>query len=334
MQLLCGDIGGTKTLLQRVTVEENGFRVLAEQRYPSADYQSFDTILAVFLADLPDRHTIAAACFGVAGPVTKHGTGQRAAITNLPWKMDSEQLATRFDLSRVSLINDFEAIAHGIAALTDNDFINLQTGDPVVHGNRMVIGAGTGLGVALMVWNDEDYLIIPTEGGHADFAPGSTEQLALADYLMSKQGRCSVEFVVSGPGLVNIFTYLAEANGQSGSDQYQKIMQAGDPAAAMASAADKGESDLARQAMELFVMAYGSQAGNFALTCLPMGGVYVAGGIAAKIIARLQGGGFITAFNAKGKMGSLMQRIPVQVITNPAVGLIGSRVYALKLSRL
>jgi glucokinase len=333
MELLCGDIGGTKTLLQRVAVQKDSIKVLAEQRYPSADYSSFDDILAKFLAH-QEHHAIVAACFGVAGPVEKHEDTQRASITNLPWQMDSDQLAERFALSRVALINDFEAVAHGIDALPGEDLISLQKGQPVAHGNRLVIGAGTGLGIAQMVWNGSEYLIIPTEGGHADFAPANSEQLGLSDYLIRTQGRCSVEFVVSGPGLVNIFSYIAEVNGQSDSDQYQKIMQAADPAAAIANAADRGDSALASHSMELFVQAYGGQAGNFALACLPLGGVYVAGGIAAKISARLQEGEFIAAFNAKGKMAALMQNIPVKVVTNPAVGLIGSRVYAQRLCKL
>lgn len=334
MELLCGDIGGTKTLLQRVAVADDAIEVMAEQRFSSGDYVSFDLILHDFLARQPNSGAIAAACFGVAGPVTQTGASQKASVTNLPWQMDSAELSSRFNLPKVALINDFEAIGYGIAALPESDFVTLQTGQPIEQANRLVIGAGTGLGVAQMVWSCGDYRVIPAEGGHADFAPADVGQLKLAEWVMRSRGRCAVEFVVSGPGLVNIFSCLAESRQQQNSEQYRAIMQASDPAAAIAAAADEHSAILAAQAMELFVAAYGGQAGNFALACLPRGGVYVAGGIAAKIVSRLQDGKFIEAFNAKGKMAQLMLRMPVKVITNPAVGLIGSRVYAEKLATL
>lgn len=334
MELLCGDIGGTKTLLQRVAVADDTIEVMAEQRFTSGDYASFDLILRDFLARQPNPDAIAAACFGVAGPVAQAGASQKASTTNLPWHMDSAELATCFNLPKVALINDFEAIGHGITALPESDFVTLQAGQPIEQGNRLVIGAGTGLGVAQMIWSGGDYRIMPAEGGHADFAPADVGQLKLAEWVMRSRGRCAVEFVVSGPGLVNIFSCLAESQQQLNSQQYRAIMQAPDPAAAIAAAADEDGATLASQAMELLVAAYGGQTGNFALACLPRGGVYVAGGIAAKITHRLQEGKFIEAFNAKGKMAQLMLRMPVKVITNPAVGLIGSRVYAEKLVAL
>ncbi|ALP54231.1 hypothetical protein Tel_14380 [Candidatus Tenderia electrophaga] len=331
MQLLCGDIGGTKTLLQHVVVAANRVEVLTEQRFPSADYPSFDLILEQFLSQ-HDASGVAAACFGVAGPVVHTDSGHTAAITNLPWQMDSAGLARRFKLPRVALINDFEAVGHGIDALPESDFVSLQGGEPLAQGNRLVVGAGTGLGVAQMVWGEGGYRVMPSEGGHADFAPGDTMQLKLAEHIMRKHGRCSVEFVLSGPGLMNIFTALAEMKQLLDSLDYQRIRQAADPAAAIATAADQDSASLAGAAMALFVKIYGGQCGNYALACLPRGGVFVAGGIAAKIIQQLRQGDFMAAFNAKGKMAQLMQRMPVNVITNPGVGLIGTRVYAERLA--
>lgn len=333
MQLLCGDIGGTKTLLQRVRVEDGLIEVLAEQRFASGHYPRFDLILAEFLDTQSDRDAIGAACFGVAGPVIQTPDGETATITNLPWQMDSQDLAQAFQLPRVALINDLQAVGHGIEALPDSDFLTLQTGRPQARGNRLVIGAGTGLGLAQMVWSAEEYRVLATEAGHADFAPADAEQLKLVEYMIRRHGRCSVEFIVSGPGLGNIFAYLAERAGPEFAAQVQSVMQAPDRAAAIARAADEADGGPAREAVDLFMRAYGGQAGNFALACLPMGGVYIAGGIAAKNSHRLQAGGFIQAFNAKGKMAKLMQTIPVSVVTNAAVGLLGSRVYAQKISK-
>lgn len=334
MLLLCGDIGGTKTLIQLVDVHANGTVVLAEKRYSSSSYTSFDLILENFLSEHKHANTISAVCFGVAGPVINSDSSQSASVTNLPWQMDSVAIAQHFKFEHVALINDFQAIGYGISALTSEDFVNLQTGESIKHGNQLVIGAGTGLGVTQMIWTGDEYQVIPTEGGHAEFAPADAQQLQLAEYLMQHKGRSSIEFVLSGPGLVNLYSFLSETNQQLDSDAYQNIMQSADPAAAIAQAADANQDSLAYQAMSMFVQAYGGQAGNFALSCLALGGVYIAGGIAAKILHHLQGGQFIDAFNAKGKMSQLMQRIPVNVITNQAVGLIGSRVYAEKLAKL
>ena len=334
MQLLCGDIGGTKTLLQLVNIHTDQIDVLKEQRYPSSLYAQFDLILDDFLQGHNDRNAIAATCFGVAGPVIHSNESQSASITNLPWQMDSSALANRFKLANVALINDFEAVAYGISALQENDLESLQTGVAHEYGNQVVVGAGTGLGVAQMIWTGEDYKIIATEGGHADFAPADEKQIRLSDYLIKHKGRSSIEFVLSGPGLVNVFTFINEQNQQMDSKEYRRIMQCSDPAAAIASAAEADKESAAFVALKMFVQAYGGQAGNFALSSLALGGVYIAGGIAPRILPHLRSGEFIDAFNAKGKMSQLMQRIPVAVITNPTVGLIGSRVYAQKLTKL
>ncbi len=311
MLLLCGDIGGTKTLLQLVQVQIDKIDILNQQRYASADYAQFDLILDDFLRANYDKDAIKAACFGVAGPVINSGISQSASITNLPWQMDSAALASHFDLPYVALINDFQAVGYGISALSDDDIESLQTGMAHDHGNQVVIGAGTGLGVAQLIWAGNEYKIIPTEGGHADFAPADEQQIRLSDYLIKHKGRSSIEFVLSGPGLVNTFSFINEQNHQINSDEYQRIMQSADPAAEITSTADADHETCAYQALKLFVQAYGGQAGNFALSCLALGGVYIAGGIAPRILPHLRDGLFIEAFNAKGKMSQLMQRIPV-----------------------
>lgn len=333
MELLCGDIGGTKTLLQRVILDGDRIEVLDEQRYSSAAYADFIPMLGEFLARVDDVGTIAAACFGVAGPVVSQAAYQTAAVTNLPWHLDTRRLTAETALQRVMLINDFEAVALGIDALPAADFITVQGGEPELHGNRLVVGAGTGLGVAQMVWDGVAYRVLPGEGGHADFAPATPAQLEVSQWLMQQHGRCAAEFVVSGPGLVNLFRCLTALDGAGSAEQHH-IMSATDPAAAIAAAAADAPDSLAGRAVDLFVEAYGALTGNLALTCLPLGGVYIAGGIAAKMVERLTDGRFIQAFNAKGKMASLMQRMPVKVVTNQAVGLIGSRVQAAKLANL
>lgn len=333
MQLLCGDIGGTKTLLQLVSIHADNIEIKKEQRYPSGEYAQFDLILDDFLKATKTRETIAASCFGVAGPVIQSNNSQSASITNLPWQMDSMVLANQFGLANVALINDFEAVAHGISALDGNDIETLQTGACIEHGNQIVIGAGTGLGVAQMIWTGENYKVNATEGGHADFAPSNEQQIKLCDYLVEHKGRSAIEFVLSGPGLINVYSFISEQRQQLESDEYRGIMQSADPAAAIAVAAESDNDSAAHRALKLFVDAYGGQAGNFALASLALGGVYIAGGIAPKILSYLRGGDFIDAFNAKGKMSELMKNIPVAVITNPAVGLIGSRVYAQNIAK-
>jgi glucokinase len=318
MHLLCGDIGGTKTIVQHVGVDDTCFNH-SEKRYASNAFPDFETLLADFLDTLDEetRASISAACFGVAGPVMATDTAQTSRITNLPWVLDSARIANRFQLPRVALINDFEAIGYGIEALESSDLVSIQAGVVSENGNQLVIGAGTGLGVAQRVWSADRYKVFATEGGHCEFAPADTQQLKLAEFLLHQLGRNSIEFALSGPGLINIYRFLCQQEGQTESVEYQSIMQADDPAAAIAALADENSASLPCLALKLFVRVYGGQAGNFALSSL-----------APKILPHLQEGEFIQAFNAKGKMAELMQRVPVKVITNPDVGLLGSRVYA------
>ena len=331
MRILCADIGGTKTLLQLVETSSHDSNIIKQKRYLSNDYPQFDLLVNDFLNSVSRHDTIDYACFAVAGPVLTSNADQTASITNLPWQLSSTELANNFAIKQVALINDFQAVGYGISALNENDLVTLQTGRPIKHANQLVVGAGTGLGVAQLIWTGSDYKVSPTEAGHCDFAPANELQLELSHFLIKKEGRCSVEFIVSGPGLVNIFEFLASRSNQFETDSCQSIIHSQDPAAAIANAADN--NTIASQAIDLFVQAYAGQTGNFALSSLALNGVYIAGGIAAKILHRLQGDIFMDAFNAKGKMSHLMKNIPVKVITNAEVGLIGSRVYAQHISK-
>jgi glucokinase len=314
--LLAGDIGGTKTLLR---LFEAGGGVLAERRFDSASYASLNQIIAAFLGDFPSL-SLAAACFGVAGPVE----GGRADITNLPWQIDGASITAEFHIPQVRLINDFQAVAYGIEALEPQDMATLQAGKPQEYGVRAVIGAGTGLGEGFMVWQGDYYEAFPSEGSHADFAPVDEVQIELLRYLAARYGHVSYERMVSGPGLVNIFEFLRDGRGQQATSELQSAMKAGDPAAAISDFAMGGKDDLAVSALDLFVRIYGAEAGNLALKVLARGGVYIAGGIAAQVMGKLEGGEFLRAFADKGRFAGLLGDIPVHVVLNPKVGLMGA----------
>lgn len=327
--LICGDIGGTKTILQLAELTKDGLIIIAQQRYQSADFNNFNQIISSFLSATNNTtKNISAACFGVAGPVIQLDDGQNASITNLPWLLNSKQLSQQFGFSSIRLINDFEAVGFGLDVLSKDDLVSLQTGDTVTHGNKLIIGAGTGLGLAHLVWQNDHYQIIATEAGHMDYAAADEQQLELSKFLIKRYGRSSMEFVLSGPGLINIYDFLSHQNQHQHTAHYKMVMASGDPAAEIAQLADHETDPVAVQTMALFVRCYGSQAGNFALASLALGGVYVAGGIAPKIIDRLQGGAFIKTFIDKGKMAHLLETVPVNVVMNPEVGLLGSRVVA------
>lgn len=313
---LAGDIGGTKTLLR---LFEAGGGVLAERRFDSASFTSLEQVVAGFLNDFT-APSLAATCFGVAGPVE----GGRANITNLPWRIDAASIATEFHIPQVRLINDFQAVAYGIEALDNSDLATLQAGSPQKGGVRAVIGAGTGLGEGFMVWQESYYAAFPSEGSHADFAPVNALQIELLRYLAERYGHVSYERLLSGPGLVNIFEFLRDSRGHQSTVELQAAMKTGDPAAAISHCAMGGKDDLAEAALDLFAHIYGAEAGNLALKVLARGGVYIAGGIAPQIMGKLEDGEFLRAFADKGRFAGLLGDIPVHVVLNPKVGLLGA----------
>ncbi len=328
MNILCGDIGGTKTLLQLLHTDGHGnARELYRHRYASGDFCDFNSVIADFIDNYGDVK-IASACFGVAGPVSLEHGSYHSSITNLPWQINSENISEKFSIPSVVLLNDFESTAIGLDRLGENDFITLQSGTAFPGAMQLVIGAGTGLGVAYRtLWNNR-IKVFSTEAGHGDFAPGNEEQLRLAQYLMRHQGHCSIESVLSGPGLVNVYTFVCEQALRPNSRYRHQHMQTTDPAASIANAADSGIDEDAVAAMNLFVECYGSQAGNLALSCLARGGVYIAGGIAPKIVDWLKKDLFMSAFANKSKMSTLLLDIPVKVVMNPEAGLLGSQIIA------
>ncbi len=330
MRVLAGDLGGTKTLLQIADIDGRDYQVLHEQRLENRHYSELLPLIQDFLHASPVASGIEHACIAVAGPISTTATGQYAKVTNLPWHIDAQPLAAALNIPRLSLINDFQAVGYGIEALAADDIAVLQTGQPQPHAPRMIIGAGTGLGVGQMIWLDERYEVIPSEGGHADFAPVDEPQIGLLRYMRRHYAHVSCDRILSGPGLAHIYSFLHETAGASPAE-LEKIMRHADPAAAISASADTGDDPLARAALDMFVSIYGAQAGNLALINLAFGGVYVAGGIAPKILSHITSGAFMREFANKGRMSALLGGMPVYVITNPKVGLMGAALAAARL---
>ncbi|MCW5603850.1 MAG: glucokinase [Burkholderiales bacterium] len=320
---LVGDVGGTKTEIMLVAAGASERPVL-RQAYASREYAGLPPILEDFLAR-PEAAghagAIAAACFAVAGPVDAGSV----TLTNLGWQIGSGELALRFRLPQVALINDFAATGLGITRLAHGDLLTLQAGRVAAHGARVVIGAGTGLGVGLLTWEEERYVVHPSEAGHADFAPADELQDRLLAYLRGNFDRVSCERVISGPGLMRIFSFLQDTGvGVPSRQLLEATRRQADPAEVIAEFALARLDPLAVRALDLFIAAYGAFAGNMALSALARGGVYIAGGIAPKIAARLQEGGFIRAFGHKGRFAELLSAIPVHVVMNRQVALLGA----------
>ncbi len=316
--ILAGDVGGTNTRL--AVFDDRGGRLTpkAEATFPSREHTSFESVLRKFIVAHP--FPIASACIGIAGPV-QHG---RSDATNLPWVVDAGQVARELDLKTVGLINDLEANAYGIAALEPKDCITLNAGAPDAEGNQAIISAGTGLGEAGLYWDGNKHRPFATEGGHATFAPRNELEVALLRYFLARYEHVSVERVLSGPGLVNIYTFLRDTGRGEEPAWLAAQMREQDPGAVISQAAISGKSKLCVQALDLCVSLYGAEAGNLALKVMATGGVFIGGGIAPKIISKLKDPMFLNAFTAKGRMKPLLEAMPVQVILNDKTALLGA----------
>jgi len=326
--LLAGDIGGTKTLLGLFSLREGRITFLEKKRFSSREYLSLSDIIDDFLreCDVPVRGT--SASFAIAGPCENGICKTR----NLPWVVSAEKIRRRFKLDRVSLINDFEAVIYGIPYLAEKDLMNLNPGERNPVGNIAVLGAGTGLGEGFAVFEPsrEAYRIYPSEGGHADFSPNDDEEIALLRFLRKEFGHVSFERVLSGPGLVNIYRFLVSTGDYEVSRTIEEeIRRIQNPASVITRFGLNGDSEICSRSLDLFVSIYGMESGNLALKILPTGGLYLAGGIAEKMRKRLADGRFLRSFLNKGRSSGLLKRIPVFVILNSDVGLIGAAVKAL-----
>lgn len=322
MLVLAGDIGGTNTRLCLAEKVANKIHLLHEQRYASQQFPDFLHIVNDFLqrnASLsPD-----AACFAVAGPVRE----QQAQVTNLPWQLDARQLKKHLSIEKLSLLNDFQAVGYGLATLSDDQLVSLQTGQPEQQARRALIGAGTGLGISSLVYQDNCYVPYSSEGGHVGFAPANKIQGKLLDYLQTSLDYVAYEHLLSGSGLEAIYRFFLQENGAA-SRFSGSILQAADSAIEISHHALLADDQVAVQTLDCFIDIYGAQVGNVALNYLATGGVYIAGGIAPKIIELLNSERFLAAFHRKGVMSELMQRFPVKVIMEEKVGLLGAASYA------
>jgi glucokinase len=321
--ILAGDVGGTKCNLA-VFEERSGALVDRHGRkFSSRDFARFEDVVSEFVrgVKLPAGERITSAGFGVAGPVR----GGVAVATNLPWRVESRSLAALLGLPAVAMINDLEATAHGIGALPPGDFEVFQAGAPGAKGTQAVIAAGTGLGEAGLFWDGKTHRPIPSEGGHAGFAPNNELEDALLVYLRKRfGGHVSRERVVSGQGIRNIYEFLRDTTRGTEEPWLREAIQKDDPAAVISKAALEGTSPICVQTLDLFVELYGSAAGDLALTMLATGGVFIAGGIAPKIMPKLRAGGFLRAFLAEGRLRPVIEHIPVRVVLNERVGLFGA----------
>lgn len=321
--VLAADVGGTNTKTALARVHNGRPRLIKRHSYSSHNYATLERALEAFLADpdvRPHAARIRAACFAVAGPVE----AGRARLTNLTWQIDEAQLRVHFGFPRVALINDFAAAGLGVALLEENDLLTLQPGVPIERAPRVVVGAGTGLGVGLLSWSEGHYDVHASEAGHCDFAPMNQLQDDLLVYLRREFGHVSYERIVSGPGLPRIFAFLKGAGAGEPGAVLAVALRERDPAQAITEFALARLDPLAERTLEIFVSVYGAFAGNMALVTLAHGGVFIAGGIAPKIAPKLTDGTFLRAFNVKGRFQKLLETMPVKVVMNEHVGLYGA----------
>ena len=322
--ILAGEIGATRTRLAAYETEANRLLCVVQKTFQSQNHASLAEILPLFTRT--EGIPVHSACFGVAGPV-RNG---RSKISNLPWTIDAKELAAQLKLPSVGLLNDLEAYAYGIDALDSKDFITLSAGSDDAEGNRAVISAKTGLGMAGLYWDGFRHHPFACEGGHADFAPRDQIQTELLAYLQKEYGRVSCERILSGPGIRHIYDFLRDAKKmEEPAWLREQLSAAHDPSPVISQLAMEKKAPICEQTMSIFVSVFGAEAGNCALRYMTTGGIFIGGVIAAKIASKMQDGTFMQAFLDKGRMASILKDMPVQVIVNDDCGLIGAARYTL-----
>jgi glucokinase len=322
--ILAGDVGGTKTILALFNAGVDGSQCITKQRYASADFASFNDLLQTFLsaADYPG---ISVASIGVAGPIINGD----CHATNLPWLLSRAEVGVCTGAQQVFLLNDLEATAWGLLALPEQNFVELNPEAVFLQGNHAVIAAGTGLGEAIIAFDGNRHHIIASEGGHSDFSPSNAQEIALLQFMLTKYPEhVSYERLVSGEGLINIYRFLEQSAFTNANADIERLMIEQDAAAVIGENAVAGQDELCTEAVRLFCKLYGAEAGNLALKCLPYAGVYLAGGIAGKLLPILQAGHFMNGFLAKGRCRKMLQNLSVKVCMEPDVALIGALNYA------
>jgi glucokinase len=326
--LLAGDIGATKTSLGVYSMEKGPREPIVEETFPSGQYPTLEVLAGEFLAQA--NLDVERAVFGVAGPVV----GDQATITNLPWAIEGSQLKKKLNLTSVLLLNDLKAVAQGVPLLDPDELYTLNKGDPIRGGTKAVIAPGTGLGEAFLTWDGSRYRAYASEGGHADFAPTNPLENNLLHYLQEKWDHVSYERICSGMGLPNIYAYLRDS-GYAEEPVWlaEQLAVAKDPTPVIVKAALDTETscELCKTTLKLFISVLGSEAGNMALKVLATDGVYLGGGIPPRILPALKQEAFMQAFLNKGRLADLLKNIPVYVILNPKIALLGAAFYGLEL---
>lgn len=329
MLVLAGDIGGTKTHLAIFSSEAGPHAPLAEATFPSRSYPSLEQIAREFLGQV-GLHAERAS-FGVSGPVV----GGRSQITNLPWVMEEQQLANDLGIADVRLLNDLESIANAVPILRPEDLRTLHEAKPAPHGAIAVIAPGTGLGEAYLTWNGQRHQAHPSEGGHTDFAPVTPFEIGLLEHLLERFERVSYERVLAGPGIANIYGYLKKTGYATEPGWFaEELEAASDPTPVIANHALSSDRPcpLCTATMDAYAAMLGTEAGNLALKVQATGGVYLGGGIPPRILPVLEKPDFMDRFQDKGRMSFLMEAMPVHVILNPRVALLGAASHCLAAS--
>jgi len=324
--ILAGDVGGTKASLAHYALENGKLNRVLLKTYSSRDFDSLNTVIRLFRKEHPAPLT--AAGFGIAGPVTEG----RCTLTNLGWKVNAADIAQELRLESVALLNDLEATGYGVLRLEDADMVVIQEGRARRQGAIAVIAAGTGLGEGGLIWDGTGYRSFPSEGGHVDFAPRDELEMDLLRFLMQDLDHVSYERILSGPGLSVLYRFFRSRSSEREPRWLTEALAGGHPSAVISAAGLEGRDAVCVSALELFVSLYGAEAGNLALKVLAAGGVYVAGGIAPKIIAKIREGGFLKSFLEKGRHSGVLEQIPLRVVLNEHTALTGAAHYAAVLS--
>ena len=318
--LLAGDIGGTKTNLALYEVVENQLKLKYQHPFPSKDFASFSDVIAEFQTQTKNPH-IDAACFGIAGPIIN----KNCRTTNLPWDITTSGLQEQLATQKVHLLNDLEATAYGMLYLRDEEFLDLNPHAKVSEGNRAVIAAGTGLGEAMLYYDGTAYRPVGCEGGHTDFAPLTLQQDALLSFLRAEfPQHVSYERILSGAGIFALYTFLLQSGFAPEPEVMKNIPIDKDKSALISECALKQNDPLCLESLRLFVEIYAAEAGNLALKFMSLGGVYIGGGIAPKILPLLSNGNFMKAFKAKGRFEEMLGNMRVRVSLNQETALLGA----------
>jgi glucokinase len=320
--ILAADVGGTKTLVGLFHTHDGGLLPGSLRRLPSRDYPSLEALL---VDAAPRNAGVRAASLGVAGPVTE----EAGEITNLGWTVTGDSLRSALGVDHVLLLNDLEAMAHGIPLLGPEQVLTLSPGGGLRRGHAALIAAGTGLGECFLCWNGREHVPAPGEAGHTDFAPRTPLEIELLERLLARErGPVSWERVLSGSGLVALYEFLRDRGSFEELPSVAAEMHTADPASVIYRAGSDGRCSLSAAALDFFVELYGAEAGNLALRTLPMGGLYVGGGIAARMAPRFAEGAFMRAFLAKDRMSSLLAEVPVRLILEETTALLGAARWA------